>query len=213
MHWINTDQLQKAFHKGTNIIDVRSHEELSRGYLKQSLAVDPQNGKLAEWIGQLLYYPVNETVLVTSDKSIDITTLQEKMGLPEDVALFYWSADTAIPDSIPLDMVIPVDGDEFALDYKHDKNIEVLDLRPAAAYAAAHLSKAVHVEWLFVGSLIQEYELEDKIYLLTEDDATAWAVATLFRFNGFQFARPVLARIEDLPQYGLTLDKPKKKKS
>lgn len=213
MHWINIEQLQKALQQGTNIIDVRSHEELSQGYLKQSIALDPHNGKLAEWIGQLLYFPVEETILVTSDTSIDIATLQSNIGLPDDIALFHWSAETTIPNTIPMDMVIPVDGDEFALDYKHDKNIEVLDLRSAAAYADSHLSKAVHVEWLFVGALIQEYELEDKMYLVAEDDATAWAVATLFRFNGFQFVRPVLARVEELPQYGLTLEKPKQKKS
>lgn len=212
MTQITVKELAAQIKRGCNLLDLRSPESLASGYIKQSIAVDPNQAKLAEWVGQHLYYPVDKTVLITDNPAIDLTTCKEAIGLPDETSIFFLSDISKVTkEKLDIDMVIPVSVEEFALDAKHDKTIEVVDLREESDFTKAHLKQAVNVPWSFGAAMVQEYELNDKLYLLSHNAAIAWTMATLLRFNGFNFVRPVEATIVQLEEAGLSIVRKKKK--
>lgn len=212
MNQIDTLRLAQIINEGYNIIDLRPIDQLESGFIKSSLAVKAGHRKLAEWVGHHLYYPVDKTVFITSSPDDHIAPVCEVTGIPVQSPEFIWQDPSSlVAAGIALDMLIPVSPDEFVLDAKHDKTIEIVDLRDASAYAAAHLKKSIHLEWVLAGAMIQEYERNDKIYLLSPDAAISWSIGTLLRFNGFNFVRPVVATLAQLEELGLSVVHQKKK--
>lgn len=79
--------------------------------------------------------------------------------------------------------------DEFALDYKHDKKIEVIDLWPVHQFKALRLERSVNATLNDLQHTIPEYELHDSVYLVEEDLDETLLAASLAKYHGFQNER------------------------
>lgn len=211
MSFITTEQLQQYLTEGNNFLDTRPTEMVEAGFIQKSLIVPVNDTKVAEWIGQHLYYPVDKSVLITNGTDPIPPSVYEAIGLPTNTPIFDLSPSHAMADSPwPLDIIIPVSTTEFALDAKHDKTITVIDLASSATFHTAHYKKAIGIPWNEAAAIIQEFEPMDKLYLLSASSTIAWAVASLLRFNSFQFVRPVITTANQLAEEGLPIIRGKK---
>lgn len=209
---LTIQQLQDAIATGTNIIDIRPMATIENGFLQSARLIPAYHVPTIEWVLHSLYYPAASSIVITDDTT-DPETLQFLTEWNEGIALpqWQWNAQEATA-KLPMDFIIAPEADEFALDVKHDKSITVIDLRSPAEYQKAHLANSIQVDWQMSGQLVQEFELDDKLYLIAPTPAIALSVASLLRANGFNFIRPLADTFSAIENTPLDITRPKRKK-
>ena len=181
------------------LLDARTPEDFLQGTIKNAIYLGPEFKD---------YYPFDpeQTILILSSKSIPSS--YSKTSIPYFIVGEYQSFQKA---KLPIEIVIEIDADEFALDYRHDKKIEVIDIRPKDQYRSLHLERSVNTSIQDLATTITEYELDDAIYLVADDLHDNLFAASLMKYHGFQNVRVLNDPFASLQETNITLVRPKKK--
>ncbi len=176
------------------IIDLRHLELSSAGFLSGSLLfVDSGSGQ--DFPEEFLI-PGKPCLIVTDDFS----KIPEHWSLPPN------SARTVFPDKIPesaLDLIICVDPDEFAIDYRFDE-FYLIDLSEPGQFEAEHLEDAENLPFDELPTEVAELDPEMRIYLTGSNSFQKFLAASFLKRNGIPHVRVVIAENHELMNKGLT---------
>jgi hydroxyacylglutathione hydrolase len=109
----------------------------------------------------------------------------------------------------PIDMLIDIDPDEFAMDYQYDE-FYLIDLREEAQYAASHLDHAEHIPLADLENALPDLLFENTYYLYGATYADAVAGAAMFKRYGLDKIRVINQGFEALTELNIPVIKPKK---
>ncbi|SJZ45895.1 MBL fold metallo-hydrolase [Sediminibacterium ginsengisoli] len=176
---LTNQQFLSARAKGIKVIDTRSKEDFSKGFLPGSLNIQ-HNNSFATWAGWLLDYEEQFMLIADDDQVEELARKLMRIGL--DNVYGYISEINTIPVHLH---TVDITGIETVKDAIGNPGIQIVDVRGETEYKASHIPGAIHV---FAGTLPDNLDKIDKekeiIVHCQAGDRSAIAYSILRR-NGF----------------------------
>lgn len=193
---------------GYNILDTRSPKQYLAGSLKHALFAPVSIvTHHSELILEALYHPAGRSIIISSEDPPN--SAYDLLDAPYFIVGDYQNFQQA---QLPTDIPIEVDTEEFILDYKHDKRIDVLDIRSQETYRQSHLKRSINIPFKEIPGAVPELSTASDLYIVGQDMDQVLFITSLLRFNGFLKARPVISPFSSLETSELTITRPKKYK-
>lgn len=150
---LSPDELVKNFKNGVKLIDARNKTDFAAGFIAGSINIQGNNA-FATWAGWFVEY--NETfMLVASEAQIeDLTRKLMRIGLDNIIGYVDNVNDWAEKTGEALGKSKVISLDEFQALQKNN-NLQIVDLRGAAEYKAAHIHGT---ENIFIGTIEQNLD-------------------------------------------------------
>lgn len=201
MNTLDSEEVFKSL-ESYQIIDLRNFEMSSAGFLTGSLLF--VGTKTNQDLPEEFLIPGKPVLLITDDFS----NISGHWQFPPN------SARTIFPAKIPesaLDLIICVDADEFAIDYRFDE-FYLIDLSEPDLFDVEHLEDAENLPFDELPTEVAELEPEMRIYLTGADRFQRFLAASFLKRNGIPHVRVVDAENHELMNKGLTFagNKPQK---
>lgn len=176
-------EFTSAYEKGLRVIDARNKADFSKGFIPGSLNIQGNN-TFSTWCGWLLNYQEQFILVADSNQVEDLTRKLMRIGL--DNIYGYVSGVAELGIELHTSEIILID--EFKA-YLHREDAQILDVRGATEYQAAHVPGASN---LFVGNLTDNLDKIDRskplvIYCQAGDRSTI--ACSLLARNGFRNVR------------------------
>ena len=100
--------------------------------------------------------------------------------------------------NLPIDVLIGIEGDEFLMDYKHEKELTLLDLREGDAFLEDRIEGAISFPVEDINEIMPPADTEDNTYLYSNDVFHTTLTASFFRKFGYYSMKCVLDPSESL---------------
>lgn len=207
---ITLDDTKNWLNKGGLILDLRSSDAFLNGFIPGSIFL-PYNDNFFSTIEALC--ETEDTIIFVSDEANKQTEIEKRLAaLPYDsVKGFFENGFSIWAQSEPIDLIIGIEADEFAMDYQYDEFV-LIDLRSKEQFELEHIEDSENVLPEELLAYLLELD-EDQIYYLYGNNADETLnAASLFKRTGFQRVRPVLADYETIKALGFPMTKAKKQK-
>lgn len=138
---LSAEEVDRFRSEGITILDTRIPDQFENGFIPGAINIG-LNGQFAIWAGSLL--PIHrELVLVCEEGKEDESVLRlARVGFDKILGYLQGGFSTWEKAGKPRDMIISVEPDEFAMDYRQE-DIDVLDVRKSSEWDAGHLESAV----------------------------------------------------------------------
>jgi len=115
-------------------------------------------------------------------------------------------------DKIPVDVLITIEADEFAIDYQYDE-FYLVDIRSAEEFAPEHPEDAENIALNDLEQLLPDLESSDSYYIYGDTAENAVTAGSVFKSFGFERVRVVSATFNDIKNAGVPWYTQKKKPS
>lgn len=193
---LSGEEFLSAYRKGIRIIDTRNKEDFAKGFIPGSLNVQGNNS-FSTWLGWLLDYE-EQFMLVAGDEQIeDLTRKLMRIGMDN---IYGYISDVREP-GIPLQTADVIGLDEFKACIDKD-HIQIVDVRGATEYNAAHVEGADHV---FVGTLqdnLDQIRKDKQVVVLCQAGDRSAIAYSLLRKNGFENVKNYPGGMKELMENG-----------
>lgn len=186
---LGIDAFENATANGITIIDTRKPADFEMGYIPQAVNVG-LDGQFAIWAATLI--DIKTPVMLVCDEGSEsqaITRLA-RTGFEDIRGYLKGGFDAWKNANKPVDMVISVEPEELAMDYKHSK-IKVLDVRKPGEYADGHVQDA---EWVPLQDLeknLNKLSKTEDYYIHCAGGYRSMIAASILKKNGYDRVRNV----------------------
>ena len=190
---LSVTDFKKKVADGAWILDTRAAVEFTQEFVPMSISVGLE-GRFAEWAGSLLPFD-QEIVLVTEvGKEEETVKRLARVGLDKTIGYLDGGFEAWKSADEEIDIIIDIDPDEFAMDFPHDTNLEVIDVRKPAEYEAGHVKGAYSAPLDTLADLMQISMLDtDKnLYVHCAGGYRSVIASSLLKRQGFHNLRNIL---------------------
>jgi hydroxyacylglutathione hydrolase len=127
------------------VLDTRSQESFTQGYIPGSLFIGISSQRFSEWASLLI--PTDKKVLLVTvaGGETKVSDSLTSAGLKAPQGFLEGGFDSWENAGYEKDMIIDVEADELAMDIPFDENLLVLDVRNETEYADSHVKDAMHL--------------------------------------------------------------------
>ena len=126
------------------LLDTRQADIFTEGFVPGSVSIGLE-GRFSEWAGNLLSFE-KPILLVTEPGKEEETVIRlARVGFSKISGYLKGSFEAWQNAGEKIDMIINVDADELAMDIPHDSNLQVVDVRRDAEFAAGHVKTAINM--------------------------------------------------------------------
>jgi hydroxyacylglutathione hydrolase len=174
--------LKSAMDKGYRIIDTRHKSEFAKGFIPGSINIQGNNS-FATWAGWFLDYEQPFILLAPQDQLDDLTRKLMRIGL-DNIHGFIPSVETYTKNDGQLS-VAKLASYQDLLTLQQQQAIQLVDLRGATEYQAAHIPGA---ENIFVGTLpgqLQKIKKDIPVVIHCQSGDRSTIGYSLLAANGF----------------------------
>lgn len=180
---------EKQRQQGVRVLDVRIPDEFENGFIPGALNIG-LNGQFAIWAGTLL--PIHEPLLLVAPEGKEEETIIRlaRVGFDQIKGYLLGGMDVWIKAGKALDMVISIEPEELALDYKHS-SIEVLDVRKPGEWDTCHLEGAIHGSLQDLEAKMPSLNKETPYYVHCAGGYRSMIAASMLKAQGFDNIRNV----------------------
>lgn len=194
---LSIDEFINYYQQDLPVVDTRSAEKLANGFVRGSITI-PDNDDLQKWINQLIGEQQN-ILLVDDHQNIEAildklqsVTCQHVKGFLR-VGIEGW-----IKAEQPMDMLISIGTEELMLDFKHDNDIKLLDVRSKEEYGKGHLQNAINMPIENLEDHLNYFSTEDKLYVYSQEGKESIIAVSLLRKHGYYYSRNIEPGFIDL---------------
>lgn len=188
------------------VFDTRSAEEVKYGFIKGSILI-PDADNLEDWINSIIGQ--EQEFLLLEDyneienklKKFPSTTYQNIKGFLR-VGLDGW-----MKAEQPMDILISIDKEELTLDYKHDNDMKLLDVRSEEEYKKGHLKNAINVPIDKLKEHLSYLSTEDKLYVYSQEGKESIIAVSLLRKHGYYYSRNIELGFSDLQDTDIPIER------
>lgn len=174
------------------VLDTRSAEAFTEGFIPGSIFIGLE-GRFAEWAGSLL--PFNKSLLLVTDPGKEEETIIRlaRVGFAKFEGYLDGGFAAWQQAGEPVDMIINVEADEFAMDIPHDEKLQAIDVRKEAEYADGHVKDAVNMPLsdLVDTALIAGLEEDHNYYVYCGGGYRSVIAASLIKQQGIHNLRNI----------------------
>lgn len=179
--------------EGAWILDTRAATVFTNGFVPGSISIGLE-GRFAEWAGIVL--PYNQPLVLVTDegKEKDSITRLARVGIDNVVGYLEGGYEAWQKAGEPIDIIIDIEADEFAMDIPHDNLLEVIDVRKPAEFDAAHVRGArnIPLDTLTDPLNIATVEDDHNLYIHCAGGYRSVIAASLFKRQGYHNLRNIL---------------------
>lgn len=189
----------------TICLDTRLSREFSDGFIPGAISIG-LDGRFAEWAGSLL--PFDKPIVMVTDpgKEKESVIRLARVGFDQMKGYLEGGYETWKKAGEPIDLIINIDADEFAMDLPFDSRMKVVDVRRETEFADGHVPGArnIPLETLTDPATMAEFDDMDNIYIHCASGYRSVIASSLFKRQGIHNLHNVaggwdeIRKIEDL---------------
>ena len=185
----------------TLILDTRNANIFTQGFVPGSISIGLE-GRFAEWAGGLL--PFDESILLVCDEGKEEETIIRlaRVGFDKVKGYLKGGFEAWQKADETVDLIIDVEADELAMDYPHDNNLVVVDVRKETEFADGHVKDAVNLPLNEMNDLglISNIEERDNLYVHCAGGYRSVIASSLLKRHGFHNIRNVVGGFEKIKE-------------
>ena len=174
------------------LLDTRTPQEFTSGFIPGSIFLDPNEDfqKRAS-----LFLPLEKPILLVAEdgKEEEIAHQLKDAGIKNLQAVLKAGFTAWTKAKEPVDLIIDIDPDELAMDFRFDKNMTIIDLRAFDQYKAGHVRDAINLPLAEMADVAQIAGLDEdgNVYFYGNTDAESVTAASLLKLHGMHHLRIV----------------------
>ena len=169
----------------TICLDTRLSNEFTEGFVPGSINIG-LDGRFAEWAGSLL--PFDKPIVLVTDPGKEKETVVRlaRVGFAQMCGYLEGGYETWKNSGNPIDLIINIDADEFAMDLPFDPKLKIVDVRRETEFADGHVAGArnIPLETLTDPGTMAEFEDSDNIYIHCAAGYRSIIATSLFKRQG-----------------------------
>lgn len=188
---LSIPEFENEMQNGALVLDTRHQNVFEEGFIPNSVFIG-LNGRFAEWAGTLLKIDQPIILVCEAGKEEEAVTRLARVGY-ENVKGFLNAGFPAWKDAgRPIDILISVEADEFALDMKYEK-LKVVDVRKQNEFENGHVEGSENVALQYFNKELNasSFQNKDHIYVHCESGYRSVIASSLFKRKGYQFVKNV----------------------
>jgi hydroxyacylglutathione hydrolase len=169
----------------TIILDTRPSAEFSDGYVPNSVSIG-LDGRFAEWAGSLLPFDKPFVMVTEPGKEKETVVRLARVGFSQIRGFLKGGFETWKNAGEPIDLIVTIDADEFAMDLPFDPKLKVVDVRRETEFADGHVAGAVNIplETLTDPGMMADFDDFDNIYVHCASGYRSVIASSLFKRQG-----------------------------
>jgi len=169
----------------TIILDTRASLEFSEGYVPGSISIG-LDGRFAEWAGSLLPFDRAFVLVTDPGKEKESVVRLARVGFAQMGGFLDGGFETWRTSGEPIDLIVNIDADEFAMDLPFDPKLKVVDVRRETEFADGHVPAArnIPLETLTDPGTMAEFSDTDNIYIHCASGYRSIIACSLFKRQG-----------------------------
>ena len=170
----------------TICLDTRNSTEFTEGFVPGAISIG-LDGRFAEWAGSLL--PFDKPIVLVTEPGREKETLVRlaRVGFAQISGYLDGGFATWKSSGEPIDLIVNIDVDEFAMDLPFDPKLIVVDVRRETEFADGHVPAARNtpLETLTDPGTMADFNDNDNIYLHCAGGYRSVIACSLFKRQGF----------------------------
>jgi rhodanese-related sulfurtransferase len=209
MNLLEKDAFAALLESGCTVIDTRNTELFGMGFIEGAVSV-PFGENFVNKLNDLLADDTNVAFVVGAEEFPAVFKAVKAAGINNVKGYYSGDYETWQAEGLPLDVLIVIDAEEFAADYRFDE-FYLIDIRPKAEYSLEHAEDSENIALNDLEQYLVDLETGESYYLYSSNAEDAVTAGSLFKKTGFQRVRAVAADLETIKQAGIPWYVPKKK--
>jgi hydroxyacylglutathione hydrolase len=169
----------------TIILDTRPSTEFTEGYVPGSVSIG-LDGRFAEWAGSLLPFDKPFVLVTDPGKEKESVVRLARVGFAQMSGYLQGGFETWKNSGEPIDLIVNIDADEFAMDLPFDPKLKVVDVRRETEFADGHIPAArnIPLETLTDPGTMAEFDDTENIYIHCASGYRSVIACSLFKRQG-----------------------------
>lgn len=169
----------------TICLDTRQSTEFADGFVPGSVSIG-LDGRFAEWAGSLLPFDKPFVLVTEPGKEKESVVRLARVGFAQMGGYLDGGFETWKNSGEPIDLIINIDADEFAMDLPFDQKMKVVDVRRETEFADGHVAGAMNIplETLTDPGTMADFNDSDNIYVHCASGYRSMIAASLFKRQG-----------------------------
>jgi len=179
--------------QGAWILDTRSATVFTQGFIPESLSIG-LDGRFAEWAGTLIPNKQALVLITEEGKEKESITRLARVGIDNILGFLDGGYEAWQNAGEQIDLIIDIEPDEFAMDMPHDPRMEVLDVRKATEFDAAHVKGAFNapLDSLMDPLNVAMIDMDNNLYIHCAGGYRSVIAASILKRHGYHNMRNIL---------------------
>jgi glyoxylase-like metal-dependent hydrolase (beta-lactamase superfamily II)/rhodanese-related sulfurtransferase len=169
----------------TICLDTRNSTEFTEGYVPGAISIG-LDGRFAEWAGSLL--PFDKPIVLVTEVGREKETVVRlaRVGFSQISGYLEGGFASWKSSGEPIDLIVNIDVDEFAMDLPFDPKLVVVDVRRETEFADGHVPAArnIPLETLTDPGTMADFNDSDNIYVHCAGGYRSVIASSLFKRQG-----------------------------
>ncbi|MCO6498377.1 MAG: hypothetical protein J5I50_12030 [Chitinophagaceae bacterium] len=177
---LSIQELRSAYKSGSVLIDLRSQEEFTSGFVPGSIFFEQK--QLKDYAPLFLKQGDQVVFIINPSDENSLESIIAKSGIKNQSSYFLAEGE-GWRQPARFDLVIAVDAGEMSLDIKFDDNIVLADLRDASQFQEKHVAGSTSLPFAELTDVAQIADLDEEgtIYLYSDKTGDAVTAASLLK--------------------------------
>jgi hydroxyacylglutathione hydrolase len=169
----------------TICLDTRISTEFTEGFVPGAISIG-LDGRFAEWAGSLLPFDKPIVLITEPGKEKETVIRLARVGFDQMMGYLDGGFETWKSSGEPIDLIVNIDVDEFAMDLPFDPKLIVVDVRRETEFADGHVPAArnIPLETLTDPGAMAEFNDNDNIYIHCAGGYRSVIASSLFKRQG-----------------------------
>jgi len=190
---------------GALVLDTRNPDVFENGFVKGSINIG-LNGRFAEWVGTLININQPLLIITESGKEEESILRLTRVGYENVRGYLNGGYNSWLLAEKPIDMVLTIDNEEFELDYKHEKDIVVVDVRKESEYDSGHIENAENCVLQNFESVIGDLNFTDRLYVYCQGGYRSMIAISILKRKGFNLVKNIKGGYVELIKSGIPIE-------
>lgn len=190
---LSVADFKKKVSDGAWILDTRAATVFTNGFVPGAISIGIE-GRFAEWAGTIIPNGQALVLVTEAGKEKESITRLARVGIDNILGYLDGGYEAWQASGEPIDIIIDIEADEFAMDIPHDNLLEVIDVRKASEFDAAHVRGArnIPLDTLTDPLHIATVEDDHNLYIHCAGGYRSVIAASLFKRQGYHNLRNIL---------------------
>ena len=190
---LNVEDLKQKIKEDVLVLDTRTAEEFSFGFIPGSLFIGHADG-FAELAGSILPFAQQTVIVTDAGKEEETIVRLSRVGFNNVEGYLEGGFESWKRANETIDMIIDVEADELAMDIPFDDNLVVVDVRKVTEFAEGHVKDAINLPLndMTDVALIAQLEENQNIYIHSGNGYRSLIAASILKKEGYHNLRNIL---------------------
>ncbi len=197
---LSLDDFKKLIHDDHTIcLDTRVSTVFTEGFVPGSISIG-LDGRFAEWAGSLLPFDKPIVLVTEPGKEKESVVRLARVGFAQMCGYLDGGYETWKNAGEPIDLIVNIDADEFAMDLPFDPKLKVVDVRRETEFADGHVPAArnIPLETLTDPGTMAEFNDSDNIYIHCAGGYRSIIATSLFKRQGIHNLHNILGGWDEI---------------